>query len=197
MLSLGLVSWAFGGIVWSFYNLRFGDKIPYPSLADVGYLLQAVFSCVAILVMFKIAKTNMIREVKRFWPIVTGAAGLILTIMRWVHTELAPSNAKEIVKFLFDIGYPIIGVFNSTLIVALVFGTSISRLCVGNRSTEWACYSLLVGTLLVTVGDFVFNFTTSLPDGSPLVYYNGNWVDFVYLSGLYGLSLGITVLPEK
>lgn len=195
--SVGLLSWAAGGVVWSYYNFRFDEKVPYPSLADVGYLLQAVFSAIGILTMFKIAGTSPIDEVKKFWPLVTGIGGVVLAVMRWVHTDLTPHGAAAMIKFVFDIGYPIVGVFNSTLIVAVVFGASIKPLCSANRSTEWACYALLVGTLLVTVGDFVFNFTTSLPAGSPLAYYNGNWVDFVYLSGLYALASGTVLLPKK
>src|SRR3989344_6815050 len=39
--SLGLVTWGLGQMFWSvFYNIILKVEVPYPSLADVGYILS-------------------------------------------------------------------------------------------------------------------------------------------------------------
>src|SRR5690349_16846391 len=53
--------WGGGQLVWSWYEMRGDAKIPFPSLADVGYLLALPFMTYA-LVQFR---TTLVRTAAR------------------------------------------------------------------------------------------------------------------------------------
>ena len=40
LLSLGLVSWSIGGLIWAYYNFFGAVYVPYPSLADAAYVIS-------------------------------------------------------------------------------------------------------------------------------------------------------------
>ena len=40
--------WAAGEVVWSIYEVGLGVKVPYPSLADAGFLLAVPFALAGI-----------------------------------------------------------------------------------------------------------------------------------------------------
>src|SRR5580765_5240527 len=39
-LSLGLITWGIGQVFWSYYTIAQIEEVPYPSLADAGYILS-------------------------------------------------------------------------------------------------------------------------------------------------------------
>lgn len=195
IFSIGLLVWAAGSVAWSLYNVR-RIEIPYPSWADAGYFPQIFLWIVGALMMFKMARTNVIEEMKTPAAWVTAICGGIVTVLRWVRgNTFTPDATQDMIKFAFDVAYPVTEIIASALFVALVFGASSRALGTASHGTERAGYAFVVGTLILTAADFIFNFTTSLKPSSALAYYNGNWVDVVYLSAFYALSIGLALLP--
>ena len=47
-LSAGTGSWAAGQAVWSFYEVVLDREVPFPSLADVGFLLFPLLAAVGL-----------------------------------------------------------------------------------------------------------------------------------------------------
>ena len=48
-LSAGVGCWAAGQAVWSYYEVVLGREVPFPSLADVGFLLFPVVTAAGLL----------------------------------------------------------------------------------------------------------------------------------------------------
>src|SRR5690348_14981456 len=49
LIGLSAFSWGLGEVAWSYYELLLGHQIPFPSLADVGYLLAVPFAIAGVL----------------------------------------------------------------------------------------------------------------------------------------------------
>ena len=52
-ISLGLLAWALGQIIWVIYNFTTTTEVPYPSFADVGYLLAIPFWATGVFYLSK------------------------------------------------------------------------------------------------------------------------------------------------
>jgi diguanylate cyclase len=50
LIAAGLACWSGGQLIWSYYEVIQHDAVPFPSLADVGYLLLPVFAMAGLLV---------------------------------------------------------------------------------------------------------------------------------------------------
>ncbi|HZJ06151.1 MAG TPA: GGDEF domain-containing protein [Nocardioidaceae bacterium] len=48
LLAAGTGSWATGQLVWTYYEVVLGVEVPFPSLADVGFLLFPVFATLGL-----------------------------------------------------------------------------------------------------------------------------------------------------
>lgn len=51
LLGAGCLSWGLGNIAWTYYELVLKVEVPFPSLADVGYVLLIPFAAAALLSM--------------------------------------------------------------------------------------------------------------------------------------------------
>ncbi len=193
LFCMGILLWSLGNVVWMFHNFVLKTEIPYPSLADAGYLSNLVLWIIGILILYKIAGTNPFQEIATPVPIVLAIAGAIIWITLAVRGgQFDPSG--DIVKFFLDIIYPLGGVSNFTLLLAFVLGPSAEKI---GLESHWAIYFISLGILCNLVADFSLTFTTSLPAGHPFAYYNGNWSDFFYATAFYFLAMGVLLLPNK
>jgi PAS domain S-box-containing protein len=49
LFGLGSLGWAFGMLIWNYHELWLGQLTPFPSLADIGFLLAAPFYAVGLI----------------------------------------------------------------------------------------------------------------------------------------------------
>jgi diguanylate cyclase (GGDEF)-like protein len=49
LLAAGTGSWALGQVVWTYYEVGLGEEVPFPSSADVGYVLFPVLTAAGLL----------------------------------------------------------------------------------------------------------------------------------------------------
>jgi len=49
LLGAAVLSWGLGQFVWTWYETILGNEVPFPSLADVGYLGMPVFTAAGLL----------------------------------------------------------------------------------------------------------------------------------------------------
>src|SRR3954463_14155899 len=40
LLALGMISWGVGQVIWDYYEVIAREEVPFPSMADAGYLLE-------------------------------------------------------------------------------------------------------------------------------------------------------------
>src|SRR5205807_894149 len=53
LLGASALSWAGGEVIWSYYETIVGRQVPFPSLADAGYLLAVPLEVAGILLLAK------------------------------------------------------------------------------------------------------------------------------------------------
>jgi diguanylate cyclase (GGDEF)-like protein len=181
LLSLSLLAWAAGGLAWTVYEVHLGREVPFPSVADVGYLLSVPLA-VAALVSFP---GGRMVGVARLRPVLDGAiaAGALL-FLSW-STVLGPAYHASVGSFLsqsISLAYPACDVLMATM--ALL---TLARARPGERTTMLL---VALGLLLVAAADSSFAWFTA--HGA---YATGNLFDTGYVAGF--LLVGVAALQNR
>jgi diguanylate cyclase (GGDEF)-like protein len=178
LLGSALVSWAAGTAVWTVYEVHLGDEIPFPSLADVGYLASVPLGLAAMLT-FPGARVHGLARLR---PVLDGVivAGALLFVS-WA-TVLGPvfhANAGTLLAQVISLAYP-----GGDLLSATVAVLTVARA----RGPLRVTMSLIAaGMMTVVVGDSAFAWFTARGD-----YATGNLFDTGYLAGF--LLIGLAAL---
>src|SRR5437868_5426641 len=115
-VSAGL--WSAGEVVWSIYEVGLGVQVPYPSLADAGFLGAVPFAIAGIRMFWDSARGTSSRWRVWFDGIIVALA---LTSTAWgfglrtVYESSSPWSTK-----IFDLAYPVSGILvGSALVLAI------------------------------------------------------------------------------
>lgn len=192
VLILALFSDFLGSLGWIGYALR-GIDLPYPSVADVAYVLEDVLWIVGIGIYFWILDTNIRDELGPFVDLL--AVTWSLTILLISYIEGISQTSGNLLKLMLDIFYPFTSALMCALTGCLLFGPQFRRL---NLQWRWVIALMYVGFLITFFGDFGFSITTSLTKQSPsyqYFYYDGNLLDFLYATAAILLGLAVVLLP--
>lgn len=191
-LSLGLVTWGIGMIIWLYYNIILGVSIPYPSFADAAFIISwplwtigAAFLSIATGAKFGLRNLKG----KAFLLIIP----VIIIVFSYYFLVIIArqgivSAYDELIKTFFDLAYPVGDVVILTTTI-LIFGLSY-RYFSGIYKT--AIYLILAGFVVNYFADFTFSYTTTIG-----AYYNGSLPDALFVSAMTLLSAGIALLDPS
>ena len=119
LFALSALSWAVGEVVWSIYEVGMGVEVPFPSLADAGFLV-AIPLAVAGVLAFTSAPTRL---ATRGETVLAGSiVALSLLFVAWaaglsnVYATSTQSLATQVIALAYPVGDIIIA---TTLVVAL------------------------------------------------------------------------------
>jgi diguanylate cyclase (GGDEF)-like protein len=178
LCAASLLSWGIGSGLWTMYEVYLGQEVPFPSLADVGYLASVPLIVAALLTFPADRESNA----ARIRPLLDGAiaAGSLLFVS-WV-TVLGPvfrANSGSLLAQSISLAYPAGDVLCATMAV----------LCLARARGELRITMSLIsaGLLTVAVGDGGFAWFTA--HGS---YAAGNLFDTGYIAGF--LLIGVAAL---
>lgn len=191
-LSLGLLSWSLGNWIWSYYNFFLNSEIPYPSLADVGYVCAVPLWMIGSIYLskatgIKYGLKNKMGQIYLFvLPILTFIISyyLLITVARGGSI----TSGGGLLKVFFDFAYPVGDVIIVT-IALLVYGLSLKYL--GGRF-KWPAIITLLGFIVMFLADFSFSYTTTIG-----TYFNGSYPDLLFASALFVISFGIASFDTK
>jgi signal transduction histidine kinase len=119
LLGAAAMSWAIGEAIWSYYELGLGREVPFPSLADVGFL-GLIPLAVAGMLSFPSAPGGLTARARTLLDglIITGS----LLFVSW-HTVLGPTyrESSGTLETLIGLAYPIgdIAILSIVLFIAL------------------------------------------------------------------------------
>jgi hypothetical protein len=193
-LSLGLISWGLGTLIFSgYYNLYADVEVPYPSLADVGYVLALPLWTIG---MVNLAKATGARyglrgssgkSILLLVPVLVIVVSyyLLLVVARGGTFDFSESEALQII---FDLLYPL-GDVVILAVTTVVYGLSYQYF--GGKYKK-AIYSILAGFVLMYFADFSFSYATSLE-----TFYVGDWIDFLFTTSMFVLSCGVLLLDPR
>ena len=190
--SISLFFWAIGELIWAYYNFFLNSNVPYPSWADAAYVLTYPFLAAGLIYLGQAMYVKLVLR-KLGGKIFLFVVPLAVIASSWYFlVDIArggsiTSGGGPLTVF-FDVAYPT----GDALILAmafLIFGFSF--LSLGGRY-KWPILFTLTGVVLEYIADFAFSYTTTVN-----TYYNGDWVDFIYLLSLALMCLGITTFDRS
>lgn len=181
-LSLALLGQVFGQFIWTYYNIIVKVEVPYPSLADLGYISVIPFN---VLAMWSFAKASGVKlslqklsgKIKAILiPLV------LLTIAYALFLKDYQLDFSDPIRVFLDFAYP----SGEAIYISLAILTYL------------LCRNLLGGIMRQKILFFIFAFTvqfltdfTFLYSVSRDFYYNGGIVDLMYATSfaIYSLAL--------
>lgn len=181
-LSLALLGQVFGQFIWTYYNIIAKIEVPYPSLADLGYISVIPFN---ILAMWSFAKASGVKlSLKKLGGKIQAVLiPLILLIAAYaLFLKDYQFDFSDPVRIFLDFAYPT----GEAIYISLAILTYL------------LCRNLLGGIMRHKILFFIFAFTvqfltdyTFLYSISHEFYYNGGIVDLMYATsfGIYSLAL--------
>lgn len=181
-LSAGLLAFAFGQFAWSYYNIILQVEVPYPSVADIGYVgtIPLYF-----LGMIFFAKAAGAKFALRIW---TGKLQaiivplIVLLFSYWIFLRDYEFDFDQPVKIFIDFGYPL----GQALTISIgILAFTLSRNFLGG---------LMKGKIRLLIFALTFQYVTDfsfLFQASRGAYYNGGPIDFMYATSFLIMSLGL------
>ena len=181
-LSAGASAWAAGQTVWSWYEVVLDQPVPFPSLADVGFLLFPVFAAVG-LVTWLGSQTDQL--VARGRDLLDGLiiAGSLLVISWVTALGSVVADGGGWLPLTLSLAYPI-----GDLILATLVLLALSR---GSRSERGTLVVLGLGLGGLAIADSAYVYLVSLEKYSSADTISSGWV----IGFLLVAAAGMTVLP--
>jgi diguanylate cyclase (GGDEF)-like protein/PAS domain S-box-containing protein len=175
LIGLSALSWGAGQAVWSYYELLKGQQAPFPSLADLGYLMAVPLAIAGVLYFPSAASraTSLIRTVLDGLVI---AGSLLIVSWATVLGTVYRAGAGTPMAQLISLAYPAGDVVIGTMILILA-----SRAA---RSTRLPLLLLGGGLLANLLADSGFAYLTTTNAYGP-----GNLIDVGWIAGY--LLIGI------
>ena len=193
LLSLGLISWGLGTWIFSgVYNFLLHVEVPYPSLADVGYILSLpLWACGMVELSRATGAKFGLRSSKGkmlllIIPILITIVSYYLLVVV-ARDGVVSYSDSGLLKLFFDFAYPVGDIVILTL-VTLVYGLSYNYF---GGIFKQAIYVVLAAFVIMYFADFSFSYTTTLETWHP-----GDWVDLLFTTAMLGLSVGVSMFDQ-
>jgi len=181
LISAGVFAWAWGEAIWTGYEVILGEEVPFPSLADAGFLLLPVIAGFGLLLWPVGVAEGRDRMAALLDGVLIGAGLLVIS---WATSLGATVGAggEDTTAAVIGAAYPVGDVILTALVVVLL-----TRAGPSNRK------SLLVlsaGLVLLAVADSAFMYGTSTNSYSSGGLLDVGWFAGFLAVGLSGLAMG-------
>lgn len=180
-LAAGMGSWCLGQCVWTSYELL-GSSVPFPSLADVGFLGFPLAAGFGLLLWLGTQGNQLVARSRDV--IAGGIIALSLLVLSWVTAlgaVVGGGTGDGVFALVLSLAYPI-----GDLIMATLVLIALTRGAVGERAT---LIVLALGLTVFAVADSAFVYLASTSDFSSTdLVSNGGWFAGFLLMGVAGLS---------
>lgn len=181
-LGLGLLGQGFGLLIWTYYNLILKVEVPYPSLADIGYFSLIPFYTIAMLNFARATGVKVgIRTLSGRFQVIL-IPFVVFTVSYLLFVQNVGIDLSNLVKTFLDIGYP----FGEALSVSLGLLTFVlSRGILGGVMKKRVVF-LIFALTFQYLTEFTFLYTSGLQ-----LYYNASFVDMMYATSYFLMSLSL------
>ena len=185
LIGLGMLAWALGEVVWTYYEVIAGQEVPFPSLADALFLLMVPFTLVGMAAML-----NFQRVVGRTLFDGLMVAGSLLFIS-W-PTILEPTyraGDQDVFARSIALAYPI-----GDIVVASVAFVLLSQTA---RQTRGTLALAGAGMLGLAVADSGFAYLTAHEAYASASIIDPGWFIGFLLIALAGLRMHRTATSSE
>ncbi len=146
-ISAGL--WSAGEVVWSIYEVGLGMQVPYPSLADAGFLSAVPFAFAGIRAFWGTARGTSSRWRVWFDGVIVALA---LTSTAWAFGLKSVWTSNSPTKIL-DLAYPVGDILIGTILILAIRRAS--------QQQAGRMAFLLAGVALYSIADSAFAYLTA------------------------------------
>jgi hypothetical protein len=182
LLGASATSWALGQAVWSYYEVVAAREVPFPSVADVGFL-AAVPLAAAGLLTHAASTEHGLSQTRRVLDGLVIAAAVLMVSWETLLGPLFLAGSGTMLERVLVLAYPVSDVVTISLVIFLL---------AGSRSATRAPLLLVGGGLTaIAVSDSLFAYLTQSD-----AYTQGGLVDTGWFLGYLLVMLG-ALLPER
>jgi hypothetical protein len=151
-VAVGMLLWTAAEAIWGYYEVVLGEEVPYPSAADLFWLVGYLPLYLALLSRYRIFQTAPTRRQE----LLIGLFALLFSIGSFVfvlYPMLVSFDTHRLIESLLNIIYPLADLLLLILTLAIVF-----TLEEGRFSLTWRLFGL--GLVLVALADLLFSYAT-------------------------------------
>ncbi|HEY8738633.1 MAG TPA: hypothetical protein VIO62_16500, partial [Candidatus Dormibacteraeota bacterium] len=176
LLSSAALSWTAGEVAWSIYEVGFGDAVPFPSPADLGFLL-AVPLGIAGLLALPLAPARAATRARSIVDSAIVALSLLFVCWAFVLGPIFGAGSSGPIAQLIGLAYPVGDVLTASVVVIIASRAS---------GPERARFMLLLGGFLaIAVADSAFAYLTGLG----IYTERGSLLDAAWVAGFLLIAL--------
>ncbi len=176
LLAGGVGCWAAGQAVWSVYEVGLGREVPFPSLADVGFLLFPVVAAAGLLRWLREGD----RAVARARDLLDGVViAVSLLALSWATTlgSVVAAGGDDRFALVLSLAYPVGDVVMATLVLL-----TLVRARPGHRSVQLLVAAGLGG---LAVADSAYVYLVNVG-----TYSSGSLISAGWLTGFLLIGAG-------
>jgi len=186
--ALGMILWFLGELGWAVYTMILGIEVPYPSIADVFWLIGYVPMFIALLLYIQIIQPAI--SARMFFVASVIVVGMSVTaFLLLMMPVLAEASQQDLATLSTSLAYPglDLALFLEAILGLLVF--TVTRLK-GRVGVAW---HLMNGAILSNVvADGAFSYTAL--EGT---YYNGHPLELLFHFGYLLFALAFYVHSKE
>lgn len=173
-LTFGLFGWFVGEIIWTYYDVVLNQN-PFPSLADIGFLMLPLGACVALLLFPDEYSTYSLGRVLLDGLIVAGSLFLVswVTVLGRIYESSTGDNRLQLIVSL---AYPI-----SDVVILTVAAMVLIR---AQTQQRLVLTLLTVGIACIAVADSAFVYLGTIES-----YATGDTIDLGWAAGFLMLTV--------
>jgi diguanylate cyclase (GGDEF)-like protein len=164
--------WTCGQAVWTWYEVGRGIVTPFPSLADIGFLVFPAGAAVALLL--HPARGSQLTRGRRVLDALVATSALALVFWQTALGAVVEAGSDDRLSFLVLLAYPLSDFLLLMLIVLTLSGARGSRVQLG---------LLAAGMTALSVSDSGFAYLTSVGT------YDGGAIDLGWIAGFLLIAL--------
>lgn len=173
LIGAGVAAWAFGQLIWCFYELIRGWIMPYPSLADVFYLLALALMIAGMLALFTVRRGTVRALLDGF---IVSASLLFVSWALLIGPSIIDADQGSRWRTVVALAYPIGDVALVTMAVILL-----GHVAPDQRGTVGM---LAVGALFLSLSDSLFVYLAGHDK-----YLAGTFADLGWVGGFLVIAL--------
>ncbi len=185
LLGAAAMSWSAGQWVWTYYESVRGEEVPFPSLADVGYLGLPPLAAAALLSL-PLAAPGLAGRVRTLLDGLMVAASMLLCSWILVLGPVFRSGVDSFFVQLISLAYPI----GDVIVITLVLYTWLRARHL-HRGLPPSLLLVGTGLLAFAISDSGFTYLTTIG-----AYSSGNVIDIGWFAG-FMLLLVAALWPER
>ena len=180
--TVGMTLWFLGELSWAVYTFALNVEIPYPSIADIFWLVGYVPLLLALFVYCRLFASVLSKRTMALITAVICVLGVLVSVALIVPITGIEENLATLA---IDLAYPLLDI--ALLSMALVGLVIFQK---GSMGKSWLL--IILGILLNVAGDMIFSYTTA--QGT---YYNGHLSELLFIYGYLFFMLAFYVHTKE